>query len=214
MRRILEQSFYELLEVSPSATPEEIERAWERARVLYGTGSLAAYTLLTPELAAALASRIDEAFEVLLDPLARAAYDARLPVEEARTARPAPEPAAAQPVPPAAAPAPLAQPDPSPSPAAVEPHRPFVPPEGASWTGLLLRQAREARGLSVAQMSDRTKLSRLHIEAVEAENFTQLPVAAYLRGIVMCIARELRLDGQKVSRSYLERASGASKTGR
>jgi cytoskeletal protein RodZ len=63
-------------------------------------------------------------------------------------------------------------------------------------------------------MSERTKLSRQHIEAVEAERFAELPVAVYLRGIVMCIARELRLDGQKVSRSYLERAAGASKTTR
>jgi hypothetical protein len=29
----------------------------------------------------------------------------------------------------------------------------------------------------------------------------------------MCIARELRLDGQKVARAYLERASGAPKAG-
>ena len=206
MRRVLEQSFYELLEISPAATPEEIERAWERARVLYGTGSLAAYTLLTPEVAAALATRIDEAFEVLLDPEARAAYDARQPVEDARPARPAPEPPAP--------PAPLVPPGPSSPPSAVEPPRPFVPPEGAAWTGELIRRAREARGLSVAQMAERTKLSRLHIESVEAENFGQLPVAAYLRGIVMCIARELRLDGQKVARSYLERAAGAAKPGR
>jgi len=205
VRRVLEQSFYELLEISPSATPEEIERAWERARVLYGTGSLAAHALLTPEVAAALASRIDEAFEVLLDPEARAAYDARQPVEDVRPARPAPDP------PPAS---PLAPPAPSPPPPAVEPQRPFVPPEGAEWTGELIRRAREARGLSVAQMAERTKLSRLQIESVEAENFGQLPVAAYLRGIVMCIARELRLDGQKVARSYLEKAAGAAKSGR
>ena len=200
MKRILEQSFYELLEVSPSATPEEIERAWERAHVLYGPGSLAAYTLLTPEVAAALATRIDEAYEVLLDPEARAAYDARLPAEDARPARPA------QDAPPLPAPAPAPPPPP-----AVDPPRPFVPPEGSAWTGELIRQAREARGLTVAQMAERTKLSRPHIEAVEAERFAELPVAVYLRGIVMCIARELRLDGQKVSRSYLERASGASK---
>jgi len=204
MKRILEQSFYELLEVTPSATPEEIERAWERARVLYGPGSLAAYTLLTPEVAAALAARIDEAYEVLLDPEARAAYDARLPAEDARAARPAQEP------PPALAPPPA----PVPAPPTVEPPRPFVPPEGAAWSGELIRQAREARGLTVAQLSDRTKLSRQHIEFVEAERFADLPVAVYLRGIVMCIARELRLDGQKVARSYLERAAGNSRPGR
>jgi cytoskeletal protein RodZ len=66
----------------------------------------------------------------------------------------------------------------------------------------------------VAQLSDRTKLSRQHIEFVEAERFADLPVAVYLRGIVMCIARELRLDGQKVARSYLERAAGNSRPGR
>jgi hypothetical protein len=204
VKRVLEQSFYELLEISPSATPEEIERAWERARQLYGPGSLAAYTLLSPEVADALARRIDEAFEVLLDPEARAAYDARLPAEEARTARSAPE---ATPPPPPPAP-------PPPQPAAVDAPRPFIPPEGAAWTGELLQKAREARGLSVAQLAERTKLSRAHIELVEGERFDLLPVAVYLRGIVMCIARELRLDGQKVARAYLERAAVAPKTGR
>ena len=207
MKGILEQSFYELLEVAPSATPEEIDRGWERARVLYGPRSLAAYTLLTPEVAATLARRIDEAYEVLLDPESRAAYDARLPAEEARSPRTAPAPSP-DPV------APVAAPAPSPPPPAVEAPKPFVAPEGAAWSGELIRKAREARGLTVAQLSDRTKLSRAHIELVEGERFDLLPVAVYLRGIVMCIARELRLDGQKVARSYLEKAAGAPRSGR
>jgi hypothetical protein len=206
LKRFLDQSLYELLEVSPSATPEEIVRAHERARSLYGPGSLAAYTLLTPEMAAELARRIEEAREVLLDPEARAAYDARLPVEEARPAR---APADAVAPPPQAAVAAPAHP-----PGEEAPRKPFVAPEGASWTGALLREAREARGLTVVQMAERTKVSRIHIECVEEERFEQLPVAVYLRGIVMCLARELRLDGQKVARSYLERASGGAKSGR
>ena len=203
MKRFLGQNFYDLLEISPSATPEEILRAYERARALYGAGSLAAYTLLSPEEGAALARRIEEAGDVLTDPEARAGYDARLPAEEVRPARPSPEPPS-QPPPPAAAP---------PVPSASS-QKPFTPPEGAVWTGELLRRAREARGLTVAQMAERTKVSRLHIEWVEGDRFDQLPVQVYLRGIVMCIARELRLDGQKVARSYLERASGAPKAGR
>ncbi len=201
MKGILEQSFYELLEVAPSATPEEIERGWERARVLYGPRSLAAYTLLTPDVAAVLARRIDEAHVVLLDAEARAAYDARHPTEESRNPRPTPAP---EPVILVAAP----------PPPPVEPPKPFVPPEGAAWSGELIRKAREARGLTVVQLADRTKLSRAQIELVEGERFDLLPVAVYLRGIVMCIARELRLDGQKVARSYLEKAAGAPKSGR
>jgi hypothetical protein len=202
LKRFLEQSFYELLEISPSATPEEILRAYERARSLYGAGSLAAYALLSPEEGAALARRIEEAGDVLTDPEARAGYDARLPAEEVRPARPAPEPSAQPPPVPA-----------PPPPEAAPTWKPFVPPDGAVWTGELLRQAREAHGMTVAQMAERTKVSRMHIEAVEGDRFEQLPVPVYLRGIVMCIARELRLDGQTVSRSYLERASGAPRAG-
>ena len=204
MKRFLGQNFYDLLEISPSATPEEILRAYERARILYGPGSLAAYALLSPEEAATLARRIEEAGDVLIDPETRASYDARLPAEEVRPARPPPEPPTPPPPPPPA-------PPPAPSEAM---ERPFVPPEGAVWTGELLRQAREARGLTVPQLAERTKVSRLHIECVEGDRFDQLPVQVYLRGIVMCLARELRLDGQKVARSYLERVAGAPKTGR
>ncbi|MEI7705925.1 MAG: helix-turn-helix transcriptional regulator, partial [Deltaproteobacteria bacterium] len=77
-----------------------------------------------------------------------------------------------------------------------------------------LRQAREARGLTIVQLAERTKLSRAHIEQVEGERFDVLPVAVYLRGIVMCIARELRLDGQKVARSFVERAGSGPRGGR
>ena len=204
MKRFLEQNFYDLLEISPSATPEEILRAYERARILYGPGSLAAYALLSPEEAATLAQRIEDAGDVLIDPEARATYDARLPAEEVRQARPPAEPPPPPP-PPSTAPPPA-------TPDALE--APFDPPEGAIWTGELLRQAREARGLTVPQLAERTKLSRLHIECVEGDRFEHLPVQVYLRGIVMCIARELRLDGQKVARSYLERVAAAPKSGR
>jgi len=68
----------------------------------------------------------------------------------------------------------------------------------------MLRRAREARALSVGQLAERTKITRHHIDNLEADRFRQLPAPVYVRGIVMSIARELRLDGQKVARSYLE----------
>jgi cytoskeletal protein RodZ len=82
-------------------------------------------------------------------------------------------------------------------------------PEGAAWTGQMLRQIREARGLTLPQLSERTKVTRHHLENIEADRFGSLPAPVYLRGIIMSLARELRLDGQKVSRSYLERQAAA-----
>jgi hypothetical protein len=115
----------------------------------------------------------------------------------------APAPAPTAPTPPAAgALPPMATLTPPPPTAA--------PGEGTTWSGEVLRQIREARGISLQQISERTKVTRHHIENIEADRFDVLPAAVYLRGILLSIARELRLDGQKVARSYLERVTAAN----
>jgi hypothetical protein len=265
VKRLAEQSLYEILEVPLDAAATDIESAYARARDLYAPGSLATYSLMAPEEAAALAERIEEAKRVLLDPEARARYDATLaaaagaaeaavrialtgtgavaagpqrpylvpPIAPARTPSPRPpeppreepakvaeaaaaEPAVEAPVeqaPPAAVVAP--PPPAAPGPILLQREVPTEPapreihvPEGAVWTGDALRRVRESRGLSVRELCDRTKITRYHLENIESERFTLLPAPVYLRGILLVVARELRLDGQKVARSYLERMSG------
>lgn len=90
-----------------------------------------------------------------------------------------------------------------------EPQRAFPVPDGAVWSGEALRKVRESRGLSVRELCERTKITRYHLENIEGDRFSLLPAAVYLRGILVAVARELRLDGQKVARSYLERMSAA-----
>lgn len=274
MKPLAEQTLYEILEVPDDAPLGEIQRAYDRVRSLYGPGSLATYTLMAPEEQALLGQRIEEARSVLLDPVARAGYDARLasgtPIprpgrtsdsrptvtatvppgfqlspETPPPAPPAAAPAAAvalppeAPVPPAAPPAPAARaaeevaapaapatpvvvpaappvpatppfaavaaaaPEPPPPPPARTPDKAIFP-EGTRWTGEMLRRAREGRGLTVVALAERTKITRHHIDNVEQDRFDKLPAPVYLRGIVLSLARELRLDGQKVARSYLE----------
>jgi hypothetical protein len=82
-------------------------------------------------------------------------------------------------------------------------------PEGAAWSGEALRRVREARGITIPQIAERTKVTRHHVENIEAERYSALPAPVYLRGILLSLARELRLDGQKVARAYLERAAAA-----
>lgn len=278
MKPIAEQSFYEILEIPRTAPAEEVEKAYQRAKALYGPGSLATYSLVAPEEMTLLNRRIEEARRVLLDAGARAGYDASLagapggapataspPVqpqappqpisiaparpaeapaqaaapagaapagEGAAVPAPGPEgsapvatppaapgseaaapiaaaPAAPAPSSPEAAPGPEAAPAPSQGPAAAPPvpaARPagFSPPEGAVWNGEMLRQAREGRGLTLHQLAERTKVARHHLENVEADRYPLLPAPVYLRGILISLAKELRLDPQRVSRSYLE----------
>jgi hypothetical protein len=94
---------------------------------------------------------------------------------------------------------------------APEPQIPM--PEGAAWTGEAIRRVREARNLTVQQIAERTRVTRHHVENIEADRFSALPAPVYLRGILHSIARELRLDGQKVARAYLARAAGTPPTG-
>ena len=144
------------------------------------------------------------------EPRAPAAVSPALPAAEPASpsppARPPPillsrEVASAPPAAPATTPVPMVLP--SPGPAAIP------VPDDTTWSGEVLRKIREARGITLQQISERTKVTRHHIENVEADRFELLPAAVYLRGILLSVARELRLDGQKVARSYLERVAAA-----
>ncbi|WP_163989231.1 helix-turn-helix domain-containing protein [Pyxidicoccus caerfyrddinensis] len=90
--------------------------------------------------------------------------------------------------------------------------RPRTPdiPADAEFNGELLRRVREARSFSLQQVADRTRISKGHLENVEADRYTALPAPVYLRGILMNLARELGLDPLRVSRSYLALASEKS----
>jgi DnaJ-class molecular chaperone len=49
MKGIEEQTCYEVLEVSPTATVKEIQRAYERAKETFHTDSLAIYSLFSEQ---------------------------------------------------------------------------------------------------------------------------------------------------------------------
>lgn len=69
--------------------------------------------------------------------------------------------------------------------------------DGAAVTptlGLLLRKAREARGLSVDDVVRTLKFSHRQIEAVEADDLSALPGNVFARGLVRSYARFLKLD--------------------
>ena len=55
----------------------------------------------------------------------------------------------------------------------------------------------------MAEVAERTRIGSKHLENVEADRYDALPATVYLRGILMSLAKELRLDGVRVSRSYL-----------
>ena len=73
-------------------------------------------------------------------------------------------------------------------------------PGGA--VGRLLRDQREARGLSLEDVAQRLRIRRTYLEAIEQGRFDQLPAAAYIRAFLRAYASHLGLDVEKVVTAY------------
>ncbi len=68
--------------------------------------------------------------------------------------------------------------------------------------GRLLRDQREARGLSVVDIEKRLRIRRHYIEAIEQGRFDLLPGATYIPAFLRAYAKHVGLDPEKVLTAY------------
>jgi DnaJ-class molecular chaperone len=73
-----EKTLYEVMNVSRSASQQDIERAYQIAQLSYSKDSLAHYTLINEEQREKMLQEIKEAYRVLIDPEKRKEYDLRI----------------------------------------------------------------------------------------------------------------------------------------
>jgi len=181
-------SLYAALGLSRSSSDEEIRRAYKRKREMYATGGLSTSSMLDDTELQRQQTLLEEAYDTLLDPIRRRAYDLSA----------FPEPEATK---------------------VVEPERPALAAEqlllknellreigpDSEFSGALLRKVRESQGIEVIEISQKTKITRAHLEAIEDERFADLPAVVYVRGFVIELAKFLRLDPVQVQKTYLRR---------
>jgi cytoskeletal protein RodZ len=84
------------------------------------------------------------------------------------------------------------------------------PEENAAATGDRLRAGREAAGLSLAQLSETTKIPTRHLEALEAGNLAALPGRTYALGFARTYARAVGLDEDEIVAAMRKDYSGAA----
>jgi cytoskeleton protein RodZ len=65
-----------------------------------------------------------------------------------------------------------------------------------------LRREREMRGITLDEITESTKISRRHLEALEGEHFAQLPGGVFNKGFVRAYARFLGLDEDQAVADY------------
>jgi len=193
-------SHYELLEVAPTASFEDIRRANRRIREIYGVESIAISGLYDPASLEAVHRRLDLAYTTLMDAAKRKEYDMELF--------------------PDGVPMPVSPPLPSDTPLrgtpkvdelatlVVRPPMPEISGE-TEFSGALLRQVREAVGIELREIADRSKIGMAYLLALENEEWSKLPAPVYVRGFLAEYARALGLDIERVKQTYLARSHGA-----
>jgi len=128
-------------------------------------------------------ARIDEAYDVLLDPARRRPYEISVFPEAPKT---------------------KAEAEQEQVPSGELPPAPSITPD-TEFSGALLRAVRESQGTSLDQISERTKVGTNYLRCIEEDEFEKLPAGVYVRGFVTEFAKCLKLDPEQVSQSYLRR---------
>lgn len=193
-------SYYELLEVPPTASFEDIRRANRRVRDIYGAESIAISGLYDPASLEAVHRRLDVAYATLMDAAKRKDYDCELfpdgvPAPPAATHETAPTQRVA------------GKSDDS-EVLAPRPAMPEISPT-TEYSGPLLRQIREAVGVELREVAERSKIGMAYLQALESEHFQRLPAQVYVRGFLAEYARALGLDVERVKQTYLDRYRAA-----
>ena len=72
--------------------------------------------------------------------------------------------------------------------------------------GEQLRLAREARGITLRQISDQTRISIRYLEAIEADDYKRLPGGIFNRSFIKSYAKQIGFDEKEAVEGYLRTA--------
>lgn len=211
MKPFKEQNYYEVLEVSPDAVPLEIRRAYKKTFTLYQDDSIASYSFFSEEERQEILSCVEQAYLILINPEARAAYDQSLIasglLDEGKTFR-----------------------DKTREPIAIydfqKTHRDGQAPARRSdelksraeqnpmirdllardtVAGSDLQKIRMALEVPLEVIAEKTNIRIDILRAIETENVDLFPPLVYLKGFLRSYLRCLELDERVVLEAYLRK---------
>jgi flagellar biosynthesis protein FlhG len=196
MKWIEEQTYYEILEVNPTATVKEIQMAYEHAKETFHSDSLAIYSLFSEEEINEIQVAIEEAYRVLMDEALRRRYDQshfQMPRGQ-KWEKPSEVQGISW---------------------EKETSLPFtdlsIDAGEEIYRGKTLRQIRERIGVDLKTISAETKINMKILEWIEDEALEKLPALVYLKGFLKGYAQSLGLDPQKVIEGYVQFLSESKK---
>lgn len=211
MKRLTEQDYYNLLNISPKASFEEVRSAYDQAMSIYSSDSIATYTLFTQNERELILSRLAEAYKTLTNSQLRKEYnnfliekgelspqeigfssledltiakDKLLEVSVESLTHKQQE--------------------------AKDEHLPSnknfnLFDTQISVTGKIIKTIRKTKGMSLEEIFKQTNISRETLEDIEEERFEKLPAIVYLKGFLKSYARILQVNQTDMVDGYVKR---------
>ena len=211
MKRLAEQDYYNLLEISPKASFEEVRSAYDQAISIYATDSIATYTLFTEKEREVILSRLAEAYKTLTNSQLRKEYNHLLiekgerspqeigfsSLEESNEARGKLLEVSVES---------LTQKQQEAKDEALPSNTNLsLFDSQISVTGKIIKAIRTTQEISLEEIFKQTNISRETLEDIEEERFEKLPALVYLRGFLKAYANLLQVNQTEMVDGYVKR---------
>lgn len=201
MKRILQQNYYELLEIPRVASPGEIRKAYHGMKEAFREDSLAIYSLFDPKDLVRIQKRLEEAYHILMDEKLRQVYDSSLrsslvqegrenpfiSSEEAREEPPVERKFYSTPT----------------SRKTDSELDEFLQNIEEKVNGYFLKRYRESKGFPLEWVAKETRISITYLQYIESDHYEGLPHMVYLKSYLFQYANLLGIDSQQVVTGFL-----------
>lgn len=180
MKKVTQLNHYELLDLEPTASKEEIQQSFSKLRRTYENDSLALYSILSEEERVFMAERLEEAYKTLIDKEKRTKYDSSIgvnahnPKKDTKIVKFVSSKSEKN----QAETEEISEDESAPDPLDQD----------------FLKKFREKKGISLIDISDSTNIRIHFLEALENGKYGELPGRAYAIGFLKEFAKYLGID--------------------
>lgn len=211
MKRLTDQNYYNLLDISPKASFEEVRSAYNQAMTIYSTDSIATYSLFTQKEREQILSRLADAYKILTNSQLRREYnnsliekgelssqeigfssleDSNIDEDKMREVSIGSLIEKEE----------KAENDNQPSGGNLD-----LLGNLTSVTGKNIKMLRIAREISLEEIHRKTNIPKKTLEDIEGEHFEELPALVYLKGFLRLYAKILNANQTQMVDGYVKR---------
>lgn len=229
------QNYYELLEIAENATRKEIIQAYQKAKTVYGKGSMALYPLYSNNDSDDILVAVEEAYKILTNPERRELYDQQNSLNQSkatvrisydkpgymkRTLLDIPSFLSEDVNVTGSKKYILKNKDKSKGAEEFKIDTPLFETNidferkiagEKDFFGSFLKEVREYKNITYNFIASKTKISSLFIKNIEEENFEDFPARVYLLGFLKSYVTLLGLTNTKAVESYMKRYDARNK---